>query len=86
MKIEEIPINEVFTINPTNMEVLISGACKAGFRHDGTVTLCYTDGERETYKFPTEEAQIIFDKGLENFFSVVGSVQSKRQRGAVLVK
>ena len=79
MKIEEIPTNEVFTINPTNMEILISGAYKAGFKHDGTVTLCYINGERETYKFPIEDAQNILDKGMENFFSVVSSIQSKRQ-------
>lgn len=77
-KIEEIGEGQVFTIVATNAEALISGAYKAGFFRDGKICLVYVDKTREEVKFPIEKAQEILDEGMENFFSIVGSVQSQR--------
>ena len=83
-KIEEIGEGQVFTIVATEYEAVLSGAYKAGFFNDGRICLVYTDQTKEDSKFPVMEAQEILDKGMENFFSVVSYVQSKREHGWVL--
>lgn len=80
MKIEEIKEGQVYTVVATEIEALISGAYKAGFFNDGKITLVYTDQKKESYIFPIKEAQEILNQGMENFFSIVRSIQSKRDR------
>lgn len=78
MKIEDIKPGEVFGIIAPNIQATISGAYKAGFYPDGRITLKYVDESEETVKMTIPEAQAVLDAGLENWFSLVSSVQAQR--------
>ena len=78
MKIHEIPDGQVWHVDASQFEALLTGAAMAGFYPDGSITLTYTDGETETGKFDLAEAQAIADKSMETIIPVVSAVQSKR--------
>ena len=78
MNIHEIPDGQVWRVDASHFEALLTGAAMAGFYPDGRITLKYTDGETETAKFDLSESQAIADKSMETIIPVVSAVQSKR--------
>lgn len=79
MKIEEIPRGQVYIVVTPKVNAMISGAYKAAFYPSGKVVLAYVDGTSETAQFTIPEAQAIAD-GMDNWFSIVSAVQSKRKQ------
>ena len=79
-KIGSIPRGEILVVVPPNIEAVISGVQRAGFDNAGVVTLVYKDGTREAAQFTREEAQGLYDKGLESIFPVVSAVQGRRAK------